>query len=226
MAWGIFITGTDTGVGKTWLGSRLAARLQARGLPVAPRKPAESGCAPGPGGLRPADAQQYHRAVGGRVPLATICRYRFAAPLAPDQAAARAGQRLTLADLVAACRVPPAHFALVEGAGGFYSPLAEDGLNADLAAALGLPVLLVAADRLGCQNHVLLTAEAIARRGLTLAAVVLNAVTPPAPEAPDNRAALARRLPGVALYRCGHATAGPALDALAARLAGTGAGRA
>ncbi len=218
---GIFITGTDTGVGKTWVGSRLAALWQAQGLPVAPRKPAESGCAPGPDGLLPADAQQYHKAIGGRGRLADICPYRFAAPLAPDQAAARAGRTLHLAELVAACAVPAGHFAVVEGAGGFCSPLATDGLNADLAAALGLPVLLVAADRLGAQNHVLLTAEAVARRGLSLAAVVLNALQPPGPDAPDNAGALRRWLPGVPLFACPHDAPPAALAALATALAGT-----
>ena len=85
-------------------------------------------------------------------------------------------------------------FLLVEGAGGFYSPLCEDGLNADLAECLALPVLLVVADRLGCINHCLLSLEAIARHGLSVQAIVLNQTQPPAPEPTvmDNAADLAQ----------------------------------
>ena len=86
-----------------------------------------------------------------------------------------AGTTLTIDQLVKAAQPDRgADYALVEGAGGFYSPLAEDGLNADLAARLGLPVLLVAEDRLGCLNHILLTLEAIRHRGLDCRAVILN----------------------------------------------------
>ena len=193
---GVFITGSDTGVGKTAIGAALAWRLSLEGLVVRPRKPVESGCATEQGGAHPGDSESYHAAMSGREPLARIGRYRFHAALSPERAAALEGRTLRLEDLIQACRegVGPGDFLLVEGAGGFYSPLATDGLNADLAAALGLPVLVVSADRLGAIHQALLTTEAVARRGLTLAGVVLNQTVPGADPRMDNGADLARWL--------------------------------
>lgn len=193
---GLFVTGTDTGVGKTHVGAALAAALAAQGLRLRARKPVESGCPRVDGELQPQDALAYAAASGE--PLATVCRYRLAAALSPERAARLEGVDYGLADLAAHCRAGVAadDFLLVEGAGGFLSPIAADGLNADLAVALGLPVLLVSADRLGAIHQVLATAEAIRRRGLTLAAVVLNAVVPIADPLLDNAADLARWLGG------------------------------
>ncbi|MDH3450789.1 MAG: dethiobiotin synthase [Gammaproteobacteria bacterium] len=173
---GLFITGTDTGIGKTWVGTQLARQLCSLGLPVAPRKPVESGCELRDGELIPADGDAYYRAVDARWPLRQITPYRLHHAVSPQRAAQLERVDITLAKLVAATgvAVSAADFLLVEGAGGFYSPLALDGSNADLAASLQLPVLLVAPDRLGAINHVLLTVEAIKHRGLPLFAVVLN----------------------------------------------------
>ncbi len=193
---GLFLTGTDTGVGKTFVGARLARWLAERGATVRPRKPVESGCPRVDGELAPLDARAYHDALAGAEPLARICPYRFEAALSPERAATMAGVPLLLDDLRAACLVGVGaeDFLLVEGAGGFYSPIATDGLNADLAVALGLPVLLVSADRLGAIHQVLVTAEAIARRGLELRAVVLNRLAPAQDPRLDNAADLARWL--------------------------------
>lgn len=193
---GVFITGSDTGVGKTFIGARLVGLLAGRGLSVRPRKPVESGCPRMGGVLQPQDAMAYHAAVAGAEPLERICPHRFEAALSPERAAALAGQDLRLADLVTACLdgVQKSDFLLVEGAGGFCSPIAADGLNADLALALGLPVLLVSADRLGAIHQVLVTAEAIERRGLELAGVMLNRLSPQADPLLDNAADLRRWL--------------------------------
>jgi dethiobiotin synthetase len=173
---GLFITGTDTGVGKTFIGAALASALYGKGVRVQPRKPAESGCPMLEGRLVPADGMAYHAALNGTVPLDTITRYRYAASLAPPQAAQRQQQTLTLDQLQQAVleNAGPHDFLLVEGAGGFYSPIAADGLNADLASELRLPLLLVAANRLGCINHILLTLEAAQRRNLAVCHIVLN----------------------------------------------------
>ncbi|OQX13949.1 MAG: dethiobiotin synthase [Thiothrix lacustris] len=182
---GIFMTGTDTGVGKTWIGIQLITRLQALGREVMVRKPVESGWADD---IQQTDAWQLANAAGQAF-ADSVCPYRFAAALAPPRAAQQAGTTLTLQQLVATCPTAwePQQFLHVEGAGGFYSPLAADGLNADLAQRLGLPVVIVAEDRLGCINHVLLTAAAVQQRGLTLAGVILNARTPHV-DGMDNRA--------------------------------------
>ncbi|MGQ9686869.1 MAG: dethiobiotin synthase, partial [Thiobacillaceae bacterium] len=132
---GLFITGSDTGVGKTFVGTCLVDLLARRGLRVRPRKPVESGCPRVGGVLQPQDAAAYHAAVAGVEPLERICPYRFEAALSPERAAALAGQDLRLDALVAACLdgVEAADFLLVEGAGGVCSPIAADGRHADLA---------------------------------------------------------------------------------------------
>lgn len=173
---GLFITGTDTGVGKTRVGAALAWALHQRGLRVRVRKPAESGCPEGPEGLHPQDALTLRQAAGAIEPPEQVCRYRLRAPLSPERAARLEQVELTVQGLLGACHrgLEQGDFLLVEGAGGFYSPIAEKALNADLAQALGLPVLVVAADRLGTINHSLMAVETLRRRGLELAGLVLN----------------------------------------------------
>ena len=172
---GLFVTGTDTEVGKTYIGARLISQLRERGIAVAPRKPAESGCKLIDGELVPSDGMSLMQAAG-LDHIADVTPYRFEAALAPPVAASLEGKNIRLEQLTDACAADPDHFMVVEGAGGFLSPLAEDGLNADLAVALKLSVLLVVADRLGCINHCLLTVEAIEHRGLTIAGVILNQI--------------------------------------------------
>ncbi len=176
---GVFVTGTDTGVGKTYVGTALIPRLVAQGIKVIPRKPAESGCELIGRELFASDAASLHAAAGHPGALEQVCPYRLRQAVSPARAARLKGLELTIADLEAASLsgADTDSFLWVEGAGGFYSPLASDGLNADLAVRLGLPVLLVAADRLGCINHVLLTVEAIRTRGLEASAVILNQTT-------------------------------------------------
>lgn len=190
---GLFVTATDTGVGKTFIACSLARQARDLGRIVAPRKPVESGCTEHNGVLVPEDAVRLTAAAGlAAAGIEDVNRYRFAEALAPDLAARRAGQPLFLADLIAACACPADAWRLTEGAGGLYSPLCEDGLNADLAQALGDPVVLVAEDRLGTLSGCLLALEALERRGLYLAAVILNRRRPGTDPAMDNRAALAR----------------------------------
>lgn len=194
---GVFITGTDTGVGKTVVGCALTRALARAGHTVAVRKPVESGCARRAGQLEPADGAALARAAGHREPLETVTPMRLAHALSPERAAYLEGMQLTLHDLIAAVRIGnESDFFVVEGAGGFLSPLASDALNADLALALGLPVLVVAEDRLGSINHTLLTVEAIERRGLRLAGIVLNAREPEAGGDMANRDDLLSRLGG------------------------------
>lgn len=193
---GVFVTGTDTGVGKTHIGTAAIKALVARGIHVVPRKPIESGCLIVGEELFPADAAALHAAAGEPGSLKDACPYRLREPLSPARAARLEGKHLSIADLerAALSGFDRESFLWVEGAGGFYSPLASDGLNADLAARLCLPVLLIAADRLGCINHVLLTAEAIGARGLRLRAVVLNRTNPQTTPEMDNAEDLKERI--------------------------------
>lgn len=192
---GYFITGTDTGVGKTRVATALAHALARRGLDVRVRKPVESGCIEVGGVLHPQDADALARAAATAEPLARVCRYRLRTPVSPERAAALEGVAFDLAALRTACTDDAGgDLRIVEGAGGFCSPIAPGALNADLAAAIGFPVVLVAADRLGTLNHCLLTLEAIERRGLRVAAIVLSRAQRQVPEgdAMDNAADLAR----------------------------------
>jgi dethiobiotin synthetase len=193
---GLFVTGTDTGVGKTHIAAKMAHLLNLRGLVVRPRKPVESGCLRGEDELIPADAATLKVAAGSNEVLTHICPYRYESALSPERAASLVGQSLTLDDLVTVCHqgVSDKDFLLVEGAGGFYSPLACGVLNADLAVALSLPVLLIVPDRLGAINQTLLAVEAIKNRGLTLAAVILNQNIPGTNPQMNNAVELSRWL--------------------------------
>ncbi len=192
---GVFITGTNTDVGKTFVGVAIARALSLRDIRVIPRKPIESGCLMQDGELIPKDAKALKEAANYTGPLSEICPYRFEPPISPVRAAYLAHQVLSNEQLVNICLQGSEHgFLLVEGAGGFYSPLAVNGLNADLAVALQLPVLLVADDRLGVLNQVLLSVEAIQMRGLQLAGVVLNTLQESNNDNMDNVADLREQL--------------------------------
>ena len=174
---GIFITGTDTDVGKTYIASLLARHLHQQNIRVIPRKPVESGCLREGNELIPADAAALKNAAGYSGSLAQVCPYRFEPPISPQRAAHLANQALITEKVAQACTQDvdaEKDFLLVEGAGGFYTPLCEDGLNADLAQLLNLPVLLVAEDKVGCINQILLNAQAIETRKLVLLGVILN----------------------------------------------------
>ncbi len=186
---GLFITGTDTDVGKTYIGAQIVARLHDLELDVVPRKPIESGCECVDGSLHPDDANKYYEAIQKKYPLTEICPFRFEPAISPQRAARLVNKPISVQETKQAClaNVNEENFLVVEGAGGFYSPLCENGLNADLAETLRLPVLLVANDQLGCINHILLTVEAIQQRGLTLNAIVLNNRNAPHDKAMNNQ---------------------------------------
>lgn len=175
---GYFITGSDTDVGKTYIACELIRQLRRLKLEVEVRKPVESGCLPDDsGGLVANDALKLQAANENRETVETIAPYRFRAALAPHRAARLEGARLYTADLLTACGLKDSsHMLIVEGAGGFYSPLSEDGLNADLASVLQLPLIIVVDDRIGAVNQALMTIQAAESRHLPIAAIVLNQV--------------------------------------------------
>ncbi|HTB33822.1 MAG TPA: dethiobiotin synthase, partial [bacterium] len=165
---GLFISGTDTGVGKTWVACRLAEWGRAQGWRMGVLKPAESGA----GG----DARALIRASGKAWPLGLARPYAFRLPLAPAVAAAAEGRRVRLGPIRKALAAVAAQsdWTLVEGAGGLLVPYAPGLDGAALAAKLGLPVLLVARAGLGTINHSLLSVEAARLRGLRVLGVLLN----------------------------------------------------
>lgn len=190
---GLFITGTNTDVGKTYVGQLLVRSLSQQAIKVRVRKPVESGW-PAKDKEHKTDTALLARAAGYRDALQVICPNPLKTAVSPTRAAALESKTLSVAMLKQQCLIGinADDFLYVEGAGGFYSPLASDGLNADLAQQLALPILLVADDKIGCINQVLLNLDAIAKYGLQVVAVVLNQITDAAKnEAMNNSEELA-----------------------------------
>ncbi len=176
MSRGFFITGTDTGVGKTLVACGLAAAFKDAGFKVGVMKPAESGCRNEKGHLVPQDATFLKAAAGSNQAIDRICPYRLGVPAAPSVAAAHAAVRIRPDFLVRLCHdMGAAHdLMLVEGAGGLMVPLVSDYTYADLARELGLAVLVVVGNRLGAINHAILTLEHGACMGLNICGYILN----------------------------------------------------
>lgn len=171
---GFFISGSDTGVGKTWLGVKLSRFFYRQlGANMAVYKPVESGCITKNGKLLPQDALAYRQAVDKSVALEKICPFQFAAPQAPPIAAQLTGKKLLLDAVVEKMNIA-AKFNIVEGAGGICSPITSDGLNIDLATRLKLPIILVVKAELGCINQSIMAATAVASWQQQIAAVYLN----------------------------------------------------
>ncbi len=216
-AW--FLTGTDTEIGKTFTTCALLHAARRQGLTALGMKPVAAGAEWLNGEWVNEDAARL-RAAGSFDPgLAAINPYCLQQPVAPHIAAAVEGVDLDPARIVAGFEAlrARAEVVIVEGVGGFRVPLGPDWDSADLARALGLPVILVVGMRLGCINHALLTAEAIAARGLTLAGWIANRVDPAMLRFEENREALEARLEAPLLGTLPHVADGDpaaAADAL------------
>ena len=176
---GFFITGTDTGVGKTMVTATLTRLLRQRGHAVRVCKPVATGAEQVDGQLLATDTRLLAEAADDK-DLAAITPWALALPAAPPIAARAAGLTLNLADLVRAVerRRQPGALLIVEGVGGLLCPLTQDHTVADLAARLGMPLIIVARRSLGTLNHTLLTLEAARARQLSVAGVVISETTP------------------------------------------------
>lgn len=175
---GIFVTGTGTGVGKTRVAALIARSLFKQGIKVGVYKPAASDCRMLGGELVSEDAMQLWKAAGQPLNLEAVCPQRFQAPLAPHLAARQQGETVDASQLRSGLEIWRDHcdFLIVEGAGGLMSPLTDDEFNADLAADIGYPLIVVAPNELGTINQTLqtlITAETFAT-GLSVAGIVLN----------------------------------------------------
>jgi len=173
---GIFITGTDTGVGKTFIGTGIAAALRGQGIDVGVMKPAETGCLMKKGVLVPRDALKLIMAGGVDDPLDIVNPYRFRDPLAPAIAAAREGMKIGIRRIVSCFRALARRheYMIVEGAGGIMVPLTTSYTYLDLVRALDLPVLIVARPGLGTINHTLLTVTVVRSHRSRVAGIVIN----------------------------------------------------
>jgi dethiobiotin synthetase len=196
---GWFVTGTDTGVGKSRASAALLHALRARHPRCVGMKPVAAGAEPDASGqLQNDDTLALRAASNVAVPPELDNPVLLADPMSPHIAAARAGRTIAIEPIVAAYRALAEHAdaVVVEGAGGFLVPLTPRLTGGDLAAALGLPVILVVGLRLGCLNHALLTRDAIAARGLRLAGWIASRLDPAMPEQESNLDYLRAQLPG------------------------------
>ena len=201
---GFFITGSDTNVGKTWVATQLIKQLRSRGIALKVRKPIESGCQRlDDAQLFPADGNSLFEANDCQENLQLVTPYRYSAAVAPDRAARLEGERVYLDQLQQAVNadVRRSDFLMVEGAGGFYSPIAQDGLNSDLARRLKLDVIIVVEDRLGAINQSLLVIKAVEGEGLKVHALILNQCKPDGTIELDNWKDLCARTRHP-VYRC------------------------
>jgi dethiobiotin synthetase len=211
---GLFVVGTDTGVGKTFVASRIAAALARTGLKVGVYKPAASGCRRIGRLLVSDDALALWEAAGRPGPLRAVCPQRFAAPLAPHLAAKE--ERKEIDERLLRRGIDywrrRSDVVVVEGAGGLMSPIGERDYVADLASEFGFPLIVVAPNRIGAINSTLLTLIAAASRPrpLAIAGIVLNDVLPPEfcdPAIRSNRLELELRCVPPVLCQLGHAAA-------------------
>jgi dethiobiotin synthetase len=214
---GVFVTGTDTEIGKTHVSRALAAAARHRGRRIGVMKPIAAGAVMTPLGLRNDDALALIAAAVGGAPDDPVSAadyhrvnpYCFAAPVSPHIAAAQAGVTVDLSRLAALAHArlagepPEEDWLVVEGAGGWLAPVTETEAIADLAIGIGLPVLLVVGLRLGCLNHAELTAREIRRSGLPLAGWVANAVDPAMTRREENVSMLTIRFGEPPLARFG-----------------------
>lgn len=195
---GVFVTGTDTGVGKTVVACALVRALRAQGLRVAVMKPVASGALETPAGLRNADALALMDAAGSGADMAyeEVNPYCFEPPVSPHIAAKEAGIEIDTSlikhkyDALAA----RSDWVIVEGAGGWFAPINTHQTMADLAWALSIPALMVVGLRLGCLNHAQLTRLGIEAQGVTLLGWIASGVDPQMDRSPENLAALERLL--------------------------------
>lgn len=206
---GLFVTGTDTGVGKTLAAAALLHALRRHHARVLGMKPVAAGAMRVGSGWASEDALALRAASSIAVPPELDNPVLLPEPMSPHLAAQRAGVRIDI-DGIVRCYwqlAQRADFVVVEGAGGFLVPLGEHQTGADLARALALPVVLVVGLRLGCLNHALLTAEAVRARGLTLAGWICNRIDPEMLEPEENVAYLRTQLGAPLLADLGFGTA-------------------
>jgi len=220
---GYFVTGTDTGVGKTLVAAGLLRAAAGRGQSTIGIKPVAAGCVAAPGGtLVSEDALELQSASSIDIDIATVNPVALKEPIAPHIAAALHGVNIHSDELARHCRrictdYSP-QFVVVEGAGGWFVPLNESETMADFCVELGFPVIVVVGMKLGCLNHALLTVRAVHDAGLTVAGWVANCTEPGMAAFEDNLQSLHDRMSvpllGVIPYQDTSVTADRAAECL------------
>ena len=175
---GVFITGSNTEVGKTTVSVEIIKHLKQK-RQIVVRKPVETDCEVVDGSYIPKDAIMLNDACASGESLDLVCPFCYELEASPEEASLDSGRPLELVDLINACKTQVGkRFVFVEGAGGIYSPIANNALNSDLAAALGLPIIIIVKDELGAVGQALLSINAANSQKLKIACVVLNEFEP------------------------------------------------
>lgn len=223
MTQGWFVTGTDTGIGKTFVAELMLEGLNAAGVAAVGMKPVASGCRESVAGVRSEDAERLITASHTALPYDSVNPYAYVEPVAPHIAAQLASRPIDI-NVIRTCftQLADAGYVVVEGVGGWRVPIGGGQTMADVAAALELPIVLVVGVRLGCINHALLTAEAIAADGMVLAGWVANTVVPDTARQVETISAIEAALGAPRLatipYRLLHAARAPLAQALVTAL--------
>ncbi|MGH8474715.1 MAG: dethiobiotin synthase [Methylococcales bacterium] len=194
---GVFVTGTDTGIGKTRVALGLMEALKSQGIQVSGMKPVATGCYVENGELRSEDAVLLRDHASWSVDYSLVNPYAFLAPVSPHIAARQTGIEICLVSIAQryALLQQRSEFVVVEGVGGWEVPLNSEDRVSDLAGILGLPIVLVVGLRLGCLNHALLTGAAIQRSGCDLIGWVANPIDSDFIDCEENVATLQTRIP-------------------------------
>jgi dethiobiotin synthetase len=193
----LFITGTDTGVGKTYISCQLLNTWDKQGQRTVGLKPLASGCISTPDGLRNEDAHLLQQAANIALPYSQINPFAFEPAIAPHLAAAAQHTQITAKQLATACEPAlshPADIYLIEGAGGWQVPLNANETWPDFVKLIQAEVILVVGMRLGCINHALLSVESIQQSGCHLAGWIANCLPPEMPYLQENIAYLEQKI--------------------------------
>ena len=183
----IFISGTNTEVGKTFITVNIIKLLQSKGYLVNPYKPVETGCRKRLSKLVPNDSSLFHKTIKKRMSLDKINPYRFLEPISPATAIKLSKKRITINNYLAKYKsLPDCDFSVIEGAGGLLSPLASDGFNIDLIKKIKAPTILVAKDEIGVINNVMLSLNILKQYKIKVLAVILNRIDKVQPMGMNN----------------------------------------
>lgn len=183
----LFISGTGTDVGKTFVTENLIYLLKAKGFTVSPYKPIETGCKKNKSKLIPSDASKFHKLIDKEIDIDLINPYRFQQPISPNRAIRLANKKIFIDDYIGRSKLLPKNdYLIVEGAGGLYSPISTDGYNIDLIKKMKIPTVLVAKDEIGVINNILLSLDLLKKYKISVLAIILNKINSLQPNGMDN----------------------------------------
>ena len=183
----LFISGTGTDVGKTYVTENLIYLLKAKGFTVSPYKPIETGCKKNKSKLIPSDASKFHKLIDKEIDIDLINPYRFQQPISPNRAIRLANKKIFIDDYISRSKLLPKNdYLIVEGAGGLYSPISTDGYNIDLIKKMKIPTVLVAKDEIGVINNILLSLDLLKKYKISVLAIILNKINSLQPNGMDN----------------------------------------